>query len=83
MNEYVVDHGANGEMENFTGADRQNAVRWLRRFTRKRVTKKNGAQVSTPIWLDKVDGYLGREAEKWANHTPAVRILLDENTLGQ
>lgn len=80
---YVEDRGANGRIENFTGADGQSAVRWLRRFVRERVTRKDGSSVSAPIWLEEIDGHLSGEAERWADHTPAIRDLLNENTLEQ
>ena len=54
MNDYIEDWGANGKIENFLGADSQSAVRWLRRFTRERVTKRDGTQVSAPVWLEEV-----------------------------
>ena len=81
MNDCIEDRGANGKIENFLGTDGQSAVRWLRRFTRERVTKRDGSHVSAPLWLEEVDGYLGGEAEIWADRTPAIRELLNENTL--
>lgn len=45
------------------------------------VTKRDGTQVSAPVWLED-DGYLGRKAKIWADRTPAVRDLLNEKTLG-
>lgn len=83
MNDYIEDWGANGKIENFLGADSQSAVRWLRRFTRERVTKRDGTQVSPPVWLEEVDGYLGGEVEIWSDRTPAVKHLLNENTLNR
>lgn len=77
----MEDRGANGKVENFTGSDGQSAVRWLRRFTRERVTRKDGSLVTAPVWLEEIDGHLGREAERWADCTPAIRNLLNENTL--
>ena len=45
------------------------------------VTKRDGTQVSAPVWLEEVDGYLGRKAKIWADRTPAVKDLLNENNL--
>lgn len=81
MNGYVEDRGANGRIEIFTGAAGQSVVRWLRRFTRERVTRKDGSLVSVIVWLEEIDGHLGGEAKKWADHTPAVRDILGVSSI--
>lgn len=79
MDAQVEDRGSNGKVETFTGLDGQSAVRRLRKFAREHVTRKDGTQVSTGIWLEEVDGHIGGVEEKWADQTPAVRNLLDED----
>lgn len=83
MDYTVEDRGCNGTVEYFTGANGQSAVRWLRMFTRERVTKKDGNPVSAPLWLEEIDGHLAGEAAKWTDQTPAIRHLLNENTIDQ
>ena len=39
--------------------------------------------MSAPEWLEEIDGFLGGEAERWADRTPAIKDLLNENTLEQ
>lgn len=39
--------------------------------------------MSASVWLEKVDGYLGGDAEKWANRTPGIRDILVGNTPDQ
>lgn len=47
------------------------------------MTRKDGASVSPWLRLKEINGYLEAEAEQWADRTPAIRSLLDENTLNQ
>lgn len=67
MDNTIENQGRNGTVENFTGANGQSAVRWLRMFTRERVTKKDGNPVSAPLWLEEVDGHLAGGAARWAD----------------
>lgn len=83
MESVAEDRGANRRIENFTGADGQSAVRWLRCFTREQVTRRDGTPVTSGLWLEEIDGYLEGEAERWADRTPVIRELLDKNTLDQ